>query len=299
MKILLTGASGFIGRRLLKSLIKKYGIESIVVLSSNNIDHVECYKYKSSHDFNINEKYFKNITHIIHAGAFTPKEAAQVNNIEGSYSNIDFTKNLLTYKLESLQRIINLSTIDVYAPSLEKLSERSQINPASLYGMSKLYCERMIKYFSENHKADYINLRIGHVYGPGEEEYKKVIPTTIKKILENKPIQIWGDGNELRSFIFIDDVIDSIINSLSIPINDKNINVVSGNAISILELINTLISFDNKSHEIQKIKLTHDSKDIIFDNTLLLNKILKKENDLRQGLEIEYEYMKKKYENNI
>jgi len=299
MKILLTGASGFIGSKLLKSLIKKYGVESIVVLSSKNIKHVECYTYKSPQDFNINEKHFKKITHIIHAGAFTPKEASQLNNIECSCSNIDFTKNLLSYKPESLQRIINLSTIDVYAASLDKLSERSQINPASLYGMSKLYCERMIKYFSENNEVDYINLRIGHVYGPGEEDYKKVIPMTIKKILENKPIEIWGDGSELRCFIFIDDVVNSVINSLSIPTNDKNINVASSNAISILELINILISFNNKPHEIQKIKSNHEPRDIIFDNTRLLKSILKKENDLRQGLKIEYMYMKKKYENNI
>ena len=299
MKILLTGASGFIGSRLLKSLIKKYGVESIAVLSSKNIEHVECYKYKNPQDFNINEKYFKNITHIIHAGAFIPKEASQGNNIDGSCSNIDFTKNLLAYKFNSLQRIINLSTSDVYAASLEKLSERSQINPVSLYGMSKLYCERMIKCFSENYNVDYINLRIGHVYGPGEEEYKKVIPITIKKILENAPIQLWGDGAELRSFIFIDDVINSIINSIFNPINHKTINVASGNAISILGLLNTLISFNDRSHEIQKIKSSHDPRNIVFDNSLLLDSILKKEKDLRQGLEVEYEHMKKKYENNI
>ena len=299
MKILLTGASGFIGSKLLKSLIKKYGVESIVVLSSKNIKHVECYIYKSPQDFNINEKYFKKVTHIIHAGAFIPKEASQVNNIEDSCSNIDFTKNLLKYKFESLKRIINLSTIDVYAASLEKLSEKSEINPSSLYGMSKLYCERMIKCFSENHKVDYINLRLGHVYGPGEEEYKKVIPVTIKKILESKPIQIWGNGTELRSFIFIEDVVNSIINSIFSPINDKNINVASGNAISILELINMLTSFNSRSHEIQKIQTNHASRDVIFDNSMLLNNILEKENDLKQGLKIEYEYMKKKYENNI
>ena len=299
MKILLTGASGFIGSKLLKSLIKKYGVESIVVLSSKNIKHVECYIYKSPQDFNINEKYFKKVTHIIHAGAFIPKEASQVNNIEDSCSNIDFTKNLLKYKFESLKRIINLSTIDVYAASLEKLSEKSEINPSSLYGMSKLYCERMIKCFSENHKVDYINLRLGHVYGPGEEEYKKVIPVTIKKILESKPIQIWGNGTELRSFIFIEDVVNSIINSIFSPINDKNINVASGNAISILELINMLTSFNSRSHEIQKIQTNHASRDVIFDNSMLLNNILEKENDLKQGLKIEYESMKKKYENNI
>ena len=299
MKILLTGASGFIGSRLLKSLIKKYDVESIAVLSSKNIEHIECYKYKSLQDFSINEKSFENITHIIHAGAFIPKEASEANNIEGSNSNIDFTKNLLLYKFKSLQRIINLSTIDVYAASLEKLSERSQINPFSLYGMSKLYCERMIKCFSENFKVDHINLRIGHVYGPGEEEYKKVIPLTIKKILENKQIKLWGDGTELRSFIFIDDVVDSIINSLFTPLNNQNINVVSGNSISILELVNTLISFDNNSHKIQKIKSSHESRDLVFDNTLMLNNILKKEKNLRLGLKIEFEYMKKKYENNI
>lgn len=299
MKILLTGASGFIGSRLLKSLIKKYGVESILVLSSKNIEGVECYTYKSPQEFDIQGKCFNNITHIIHAGAFIPKEPSQVNNIEASCSNIDFTKNLLSYNFESLQRIVNLSSVDVYAASLEKLSERSQINPVSLYGMSKLYCERMIKCFSEDHKVENMNLRIGHVYGPGEEEYKKVIPITIKKILDNKPLQLWGDGSDLRSFIFIDDVVNSIVKSLFSPINDSGINVVSANTVSILELLNILISFSNRSHEIQKIKSNHDARDLVFDNSLLRENILKKEKDLKLGLEIEYEYMKRKYEKKI
>ena len=75
-----------------------------------------------------------------------------------------------------------------------------------------------------DHKVENMNLRIGHVYGPGEEEYKKVIPITIKKILDNKPLQLWGDGSDLRSFIFIDDVVNSIVKSLFSPINDSGIN---------------------------------------------------------------------------
>lgn len=299
MKILLTGATGFIGGYILTALFNKYGSESVVALSSTDIVNVNCVTYKSIQNFEIEKNFFDDITHIIHAGAFIPKDVQQANNLEACFSNIEYTKNLLSHNFKALSRILNISTIDVYTTTNDKLSEKSTVNPISLYGSSKLYCEEMVKEFSEKNQNDYINLRIGHVYGPGEEKYKKVLPIAIQNIINNKPLELWGDGSDLRSFIFIDDVVQSILNSLKSAVSNIDINVASGVAISIKGLLNKVIKVSDKSVKVNKRESSHQKRDLVFDNSLLLQTLLDKETDLMHGLKIEYEYMKKKYENHI
>ena len=299
MKILLTGATGFIGSHILTDLFNKYGPESVVVLSSTDISNISCVTYKSIKNFEIEKNFFDDITHIIHAGAFIPKDVQQANNLEACFSNIEYTKNLLSYNFKELSRILNISTIDVYTTTNDKLSEKSTVNPISLYGSSKLYCEEMVKKFSEKNQNDYINLRIGHVYGPGEEKYKKVLPIAIQNIINNKPLELWGDGSDLRSFIFINDVIESIMNAITLPETNLNINIVSGQVISILEMLHKVVSVSGKNVKINRKESNHVKRDVVFNNHLLLNTVLKKETDLSHGLKVEYEYMKRKYENNI
>lgn len=299
MKILLTGASGFIGGHILKSLIEKFGCYSIVVLTSNQIPDVECLIYDSTQKFNLDKDVFDDVTHIIHAGAFTPKDNSQSNDIELSFSNIEYTKELLSYSFKNLSRFINISTLDVYAPTLNTLSEESMIDPISLYGSSKLYCEKMIKAFSTHKNISYMNLRVGHVYGPGEEKYKKVIPVAMKNIIENKALELWGKGDDLRSFIFIEDVVTCILNSIDTAESDLDVNIVSGLAVPINDLLNKIIVTSGKNVAITRKDSNHQKRDLVFDNRLLLTTLLNKETDLMNGLKKEYDYMKCKYENNI
>lgn len=299
MKVLLTGASGFIGGHILAALISKFGKDTVVALTSKEIPNVNCLVYESFDGFGLPENCFNDITHIIHAGAFIPKDAQQANNIELCFESILYTKNLLSYEFDKLKRIINVGTVDIYASTKEKLTENSKVEPVSLYGSSKLYCEEMVKAFSSQKNVSYMNLRIGHVYGPGEEKYKKVLPIAIQNIIEDRPVELWGDGSDLRSFIFIGDVVESIVNSLEIDDKNLDINIVSGVAVSIYELLQKTIEVSNKKVNMTKRESNHAKRDLVFDNSLLLKILLEKETDLMQGLKIEYEYMKSQYENNI
>lgn len=299
MKILLTGATGFIGQHLIVALAKKYGQNSILALTSGSMKSVNFVKYESINHFNLSSDYFDNITHVIHAGAFTPKDSSESNEISSCFENITFTNELVSFDYKSALRFINISTLDIYAPISQALSEASPIGPISLYGSSKLYCEDIVKKFAQQKKADYINLRIGHVYGPGEEKYRKVIPITINNILEGVPLEIWGDGSELRSFIFIDDVVAAIIASIDSSEKNIDVNIVSGASISIKDLVKSIVQISGKSIEIRHKPSDHIKRDLVFDNKKLLTTFLCRETELLQGLKIEYDYMKNKYENNI
>lgn len=299
MKILLTGASGFIGGHVLTALISKFGKEHIIALTSNKIPDVNCLVYQSVENFNLDKNSFDDITHVIHAGAFIPKDSKQGNNIFSCSESIEYTKHLFSYDFKELIKFINVSTVDIYASSNEPISEISNIDPVSLYGSSKLYCEKMAKAFSVQRGISYMNLRIGHVYGPGEEKYKKVVPIAIENILKDKPLELWGKGDDLRSFIYIEDVVDSIINSLDSTLQNLDINIVSGKAISIHDLLYTIIDISGEIVEVKRIESNHETRDLVFDNTLLLSTLLNKETDLIEGLTKEYNYIKAKYENSI
>lgn len=301
MKVLLTGASGFIGRHILEILMQILSKEAIVVLTSKQIPNVNCVIYSSHSTFSVNAEIFDDVTHIIHAGSFTPKDNESANDIGLCFGNIEYLKELLSIKFKGLKRFINLSTLDVYALSSELLSESSVVRPVSLYGSSKLYCEEMLKAYTDKRGISCINLRIGHVYGPGEEKYKKVVPVSIQRILKNEFLELYGDGSELRSLIFINDVVESIVNALKVDISSKcvNINVVSGVATSIKEILTNLIKISGKSLEIKQKESMHNKRDLVFNNELLLNTLLEKETNLIVGLKAEYEYMKSKYENSI
>ena len=299
MKILLTGASGFVGGHLLKSLIETFGQDSVVALTSKKLSCVDCVVYKSVDHFGLGKNKFDDITNIIHLGAFTPRDAKQANSINLCNGNIEYTKELLFFSYSSLVRFINISSIDVYRKKDGPISEKSETTPISLYAYSKLYSEEMVKHFGSQKNIKLINLRLGHVYGPGEEKYKKVLPVAIQNILEGKPVELWGDGSDLRSFIFIKDVVRSIINALSTDAKNIDINVVSGSPISIKDILDKLIEISGKKVEINQRALNYQKRDMVFDNKVLLSTILEEETNLKTGLKAEYEYMKYNYENNI
>jgi len=291
--ILVTGVSGFIGKHLLKSLIEKYGASNILALTSKPIS--DC-NYLIHENYTFEKNYFtknnyESIETIVHAGAFTPKNGKDANNIKLSNSNIQNTEKLITADFPSLKKIIFLSTLDVYNNE-NVISEESLEKPTSLYGLSKLYCEKMIEKYGDEKKIKTQILRIGHVYGPGEENYQKIIPVSMKNILTNKKISIFGEGLELRAFIYINDVVTAIINCIELDRDIGIVNIVSENSISIKKLVDKIIKLSDTSIEIELINSTFESRNFIFNNEKLKKYLLKNETDLDDGLRIEYNYMK-------
>jgi len=292
--ILITGVSGFIGKHLLSLLIEKLGKENILALTSNPISQCP-YLLHNNYKFESNffiENGYENIETIINAGAFTPKKGSEANNMELCNSNIINTEQLLKANLPDLKRIIYLSTIDVYGNDAV-VSENTLEKPVSLYGYSKLYSEKMIENWGKEFNKTIQILRIGHVYGPGEEAFQKIIPVTINKIIAGKPIQLWGGVDELRSFIYIKDVVQTILNATYLNENIGVVNIVGNQSISINKLINKIKLICKSEAEIEKIETNNASRNLVFDNSKMMKLLLEKETNLDQGLIEEFEYLKK------
>ena len=285
----MTGTSGFIGSRLLQTARAMYG-DNVTAFSSHPSEgnHIV---YANRTDFSLAPAELalvEDANVLIHAGAFIPKCGTEANQIKSCNSNIAFTEELLALPWRNLKKIIFLSTLDVYNNLDCPISEATLTVPTTLYGMSKLYCERMMSLHAAERGIAIQVLRIGHVYGPGEEQYVKVIPKAIERIIAGGDVELWGEGEELRSFIYISDVVTAILKAVELQEEPGVINVVGGNVISIRDLLEKLIAIGGRQTKIVQQEFSGTRRDLVFDNTKLKRYLLPEESDFTTGLKMEF-----------
>lgn len=292
MKVLITGVSGFIGSKLLDAICSRYGSDNVIVLSSKLNEKCKTVIY--SDNYTISEKdinKIKDVDLIIHAGAFIPKSRNESNHINNCNSNMYFTGELLSVPFSKLRKVIYLSTVDVYG-NTDLIDEDSNVEPVSLYGYSKLYCEKMVQFFCEENNIISQTLRVGHVYGPGEEKYEKLLPIAINKILKSQPVDLWGDGDELRAFIYVDDVVSACLSATELEKSIGVVNVCGGKSISVRELLTLLSEISNKELKLNTIPSSGSPRNLIFNNKKMLDNLLCYETDFNDGLEKEIEHIR-------
>ena len=262
MKVLITGGAGFIGKYLVKSLLEKNNSVTIFDNFSNST--------KNSIDFLIEmgakviegditniqdlQSVIKDHDIVVHLAAKISVSESINNPAETFRINVDGTNNVLTAcEKNHVKKIIISSSAAIYGESLpdDKLTEESVMNPISPYGESKMQMEQNVKEFASKHNIDCVVLRFFNIYGIGQSpEYAGVITKFKKNIVEEKPLQIFGDGLQTRDFVAIYDVIQSIHNAV---VYDKSgiFNIASGKTVTIKELAEQMISLSGKKLEIK------------------------------------------------
>jgi UDP-glucose 4-epimerase len=154
-----------------------------------------------------------------------------------------------------------------------------------------------IKYFSRRYNLNYEILRVSNPYGYGQFPggSQGVIPIFIKKILHNIEIQVFGDGTSVRDYIYIDDFIDLSLKLLTINQKNNTMNIASGKAISINDLIRKIEFQIDKT---AKIKYLPKRKFDVSKVHLNINQVKQAYNwepkiDLDSGLKITLDWIKK------
>ena len=266
MKIIITGGAGFIGKHLVEFLIKKEN--DITIFDNFSNSTYESTKYfenlgvkiikgdiRRLEDIN---KAVKGNEVVIHLAAKISVDESIKNPSETFQTNVEGTKNvLIACKKNQIKKIIASSSAAVYGESKVdvKLTEKSKIKPISPYGESKVRMENEIKKNCENQNMEYVILRFFNIFGKNQSpEYAGVITKFIKKIEMDKPLEIFGDGMQVRDFVSVNDVINSIYHSIE---NGKNqtYNIASGNSITIKQLAKLMIHLSKKD-----IKIIHNDE---------------------------------------
>lgn len=294
MKVLLTGTSGFVGSHLLRAARARWGEENVTVLSSHPTMSGRNIVYRQNFSLDDASRTAVDDTEVvIHAGAFTPKNGAAANDIAACNGNIASTGMLLGLPMPALRKVVYLSTLDVYAPTTARLSEDSLVEPATLYGWSKLYGEKMVQQHATQSGSNAQILRIGHVYGPGEEKYAKFLPNAIRNIVTGKPVELWGEGKELRSLIYISDVVTAILAAATMTTSPGVINVCGSHALSVREILKRAIEVSGRDIPLVQRPFNGKPRDFVFDTRKMREHLLQAEIELNEGLREEIAHMEK------
>ena len=296
--ILLTGATGFIGSHLLKNLISEYGAENVIAYTRTQIEGVICAYHNNynQESFSFSEIGPEKISTIIHAGASTPKNKLQADNTDLANANIFVTKSLLNANLPNLKRFIYLSTVDVYAEA-KIINEATSLLPANAYAKSKLYSEKLVANWARTHGYIGQILRIGHVYGPGQESYNKIIPSIMRCLIDGQTIKIYGSGSQRRSFIYVKDVVKAIMTSLNLKDDIGPVNITGNIPVSINTLVNLMAKISTVDPIIEILSHKEEG-DIVFDSIKMKKYLLNDEISLEDGLTLEWKYTANKLNEN-
>lgn len=251
---LVTGGAGFIGSNLAEALLNEgHNIRVLDNFSSGRQENIQ----KIAKDIELIrgdlrspetvEKAVKGVEYILHLGAMPSVPISVKDPIGTNASNIDGTLNVLMAAREySVNRLVFASTCAVYGddPTLPKV-ETMAPNPQSPYALQKLAGEFYCRQFSDLFGVSAISLRYFNVFGKRQDPtslYSAVIPKFVDAALSGQPITVFGDGEQTRDFIFIDDIVAANLAAIGADnsVNGKAINIASGSRMSINALIEHL-----------------------------------------------------------
>lgn len=235
-KVLITGASGFIGSKLLEKF-KTTGYEVVGWIRADAIinDTMVSAVDMTTIDSIVSALTKENPDIIIHC-AGSADVGKSVANPEIDYEgNVTLTHNLLfaMHKcgLEK-KRFVFLSSASVYGNPLSlPISEDMLLNPLSPYAVHKVMCEDLCRYFINNYGADIKIARIFSAYGPGLK--KQIFWDMHNKVLNTGKLEMFGTGNESRDYIHVKDVIESIYLLATKETKDVVFNIANGEEVTI------------------------------------------------------------------
>lgn len=278
--ILITGGAGFIGSHIADILIQNnYKViiaDNLSTGKKENINNKAIFYNIDIKNYNDLENIFNNnkIEYIIHLAAQVSVPNSIRNPINDANENIIATLNIIELsKKYNIKKIIASSSAAVYGiPKKLPIDELHTTIPISYYGLSKLTMEKYLILSNLN----YIICRFSNVYGPRQTPHGEagVVSIFMDNAINNKDLNIFGDGKQTRDFIYVEDIAKIFLFFIEKNISNEILNISTNNSININELANTIISISKSNIKINYLeKRDGDIDDSILDNKKLLNLI--------------------------
>ena len=262
MRLLVTGGLGFIGSNfILKTLDENKDIEIVNIdaqLDGSNIKNLQNLKNSRNYEFvkgNITNKKFmeeqiEKCDAVVNfaAQSFVDRSINDANpflvsNIRGAFTILD----IIT---KQKKRMIQVSTDEVFGSLSEGTAdEKSKFNPSSPYAATKAAAELIINSYSVTYGSDVIITRCTNNYGP-RQFAEKLIPKTIILANQNHKIPIYGNGSNIRDWIYVDDHCDAVSSVLFNGVSGKSYNISANNEIDNLTIVKKILNIMNKSEDL-------------------------------------------------
>jgi dTDP-glucose 4,6-dehydratase len=300
MKLLVTGGLGFIGSNFILKLLKESDDFEVINVDAElfGSDHKNLNEIKNSEKYhfekgNISNKKFmeEQITKcdaVINfaAESFVDRSINDANpflvsNIRGAFTILDITT-------KQKKRMIQISTDEVFGSlSNGTATEEYKFNPSSPYAATKAAAELLINSYFTTFNSDVVITRCTNNYGP-RQFAEKLIPKTIILAYHNKKIPIYGNGKNVRDWIYVEDHCDAVLSILNHGKSGESYNVSANNEIDNITIVRKILEIMNKPENLIEFVEDRPGHDLRYslDSTKISDQLeWKVKSSFEEGLE--------------
>ncbi len=302
LNIGIIGANGFIGRHLVDVMSKLSFVKlSLFGREDKSIEGTElhCSKIDLLNVEQINLQ-FADIDVVYYLASATIPSSSWENPLLEFENNLipffTFTESIAKLGVKKIVFVSSAGTI--YGPSKFKVSENSDKHPFSPYGIIKLTMEHFLNYFKNKYDINFDVYRISNVYGEGQNTSKGlgIINTFIENILTKNEIRVFGDGENIRNYVYVKDVARILSNSSYKDLNSTEIyNLSSNDTLSINDLVTIIkVQIPEEFNVIYEENRKSDNAFIDLDNSKLIEEMNEFQfTPIQIGINETYQYLKK------
>jgi len=283
MNWLITGGCGFLGTALIQRLLIEGGhnirvLDNLMVGTRSDLAHVTDYSEMQAVEMGaspigvelvvgdiLDEKLALSVSKgcdvIVHFAANTGVGPSVENPRFDCMANVLGTFNYLeSARINSVTRFVFASSGAPAGEVQPPIHEELPPHPVSPYGASKLAGEGYCSAYYRTFGIDTVMLRFGNVYGPGSLHKSSVVAKFIRQALEGKTLEIYGDGSQTRDFIYIDDLIDAVMASVTTPsIGGEAFQIATNKETTVGEMTEELVDI-LKAQGVSNIDLVNGEK---------------------------------------
>jgi dTDP-glucose 4,6-dehydratase len=261
MKILVTGGLGFIGSNFILKLLKNDDIEiTNIDAELYGSDHQNLSEVKNSDKYNfvkgnisnkkLMEEQISKCDAVVNFAAESHVDRSindanpfLVSNIRGAFTILD----IIT---KQKKRMVQISTDEVFGSLLNNTAdEQAKFNPSSPYAATKAAAELLINSYAVTFQSDVVITRCTNNYGP-RQFLEKLIPKTIILANKNLKIPIYGEGKNVRDWIYVDDHCDAVKMALLDGRSGESYNISANNEVDNLTIVKKILKIMDKPEDL-------------------------------------------------
>ena len=274
MKVIVTGGAGFIGSAFINYLLDNFECDVLCVDKLTyagrrmNIKHNVSFLQKDICDVTSDE--LGEFDYIVHFAAESHVDNSITNGLPFVKTNVEGTFNLLevSRKNKNLKKFIHISTDEVYGDMDEHFAinytakEEDDLKPSSYYSATKAASDMLVLSANRTYGIPYLITRTCNNFGEHQFE-EKFLPTIARSIGEGKPVPVYGDGKQVREWMYVYDNVKVICDLMfDDTVINRVMNIGTGFRVKNIDIINKIASILNKEVQIEYVedRLGHDRK---------------------------------------
>jgi len=309
MRVVVTGGAGFIGSAFINHLLDNFECDVLCVDkltyagSKTNIKHNVSFLQKDICD--VTSEELGEFDYMVHFAAESHVDNSISNGLPFVRTNVEGTFNLIeiSRKNKNLKKFIHISTDEVYGDMDEHFAinytakEEDDLKPSSYYSATKAASDMLVLSANRTYGLPYLITRTCNNFGEHQFE-EKFLPTIARSINEGKPVPVYGDGKQVREWMYVYDNVKVICDLMfDDTVINRVMNIGTSFRVTNLNIINKIASILNKEVQIEHVedRLGHDRKYGLYSKSMM---DYYRDNDKTIEFKNLYDYLEEQYGNN-